>query len=75
MTIPAVSTTNSGNVEDPLLTVRQAQSVLPYSTAWYANHRWRGTGPPFVKIGNGRVLYRRSALLAWIEQQSQKRTA
>jgi len=28
-----------------------------YSIAWFQRQRWQGTGPSFIKIYNGRVLY------------------
>jgi excisionase family DNA binding protein len=35
--------------------------------------RVRGQGPPFVKLG-GRVRYRRSDVLAWIEENTKAAT-
>ena len=35
--------------------------------------RVRGEGPPFVKVG-GRVRYRRSDVLAWIEENTKAAT-
>jgi excisionase family DNA binding protein len=35
--------------------------------------RVRGEGPPFVKLG-GRVRYRRSDVLAWIEENTKATT-
>ena len=51
---------------DELLTVKQARSILPMSPAWYAKHRWLGSGVPAVVIGN-RALYRRADLVAFID--------
>lgn len=50
---------------DDLLTAPEAAEVLRTSTPALAAHRHRGTGPSFVKAGR-RVLYRRSALEAWL---------
>lgn len=55
---------------DSLLTVKDAQALLPLSAAWYAKARWLKTGPPYIKVGvHGRVFYRKSQLLNWIEKQ------
>ena len=50
---------------DDLLTTPEAAELLRTSTPALAAHRHRGTGPSFVKAGR-RVLYRRSALEAWL---------
>ncbi|MCL4851045.1 MAG: helix-turn-helix domain-containing protein [Bryobacteraceae bacterium] len=52
-----------------LLTIDQAQSVLPMSRAWFAKRRWDGTGPEYVKIGT-RIFYPRNALVAFAEQRA-----
>ena len=39
-----------------LLTIVQAQSILPLSRAWFAKARCCGTGPEYVKIGS-RIFY------------------
>jgi predicted DNA-binding transcriptional regulator AlpA len=54
---------------DQLLSIEQAQSIIPLSKSWFANSRWKKTGPPYVKIGT-RVLYRRAELLAWAERHA-----
>jgi hypothetical protein len=36
-------------------------------------HRYRGTGPKFLKIG-ARVLYRRSDLRAYLDERTAQRT-
>jgi hypothetical protein len=39
------------------------------SVAQLERERWQKTGPKYVKI-NSRVLYRKSDVLAWIQQQT-----
>jgi len=54
-----------------LLTIAQAQSILPLSRAWYAKARCRGTGPEYIKIGS-RIFYSREALLRFAERHMVK---
>jgi DNA-binding transcriptional MerR regulator len=56
-----------------LLTTTEAAAVLrrPEETLRY--WRWRGLGPPSFKIGR-RVVYDRSDLLGWIEDQRTRTT-
>jgi hypothetical protein len=56
-----------------LLTIEQAQCVLPMSRAWFAKERWRGAGPEYVKIGS-RVFYRRDSLLEFAARHAVKPT-
>jgi hypothetical protein len=62
----------NNDIYDPLLAQSEAQKLLPLSAAWYAKMRWKRTGPPYVTV-SGRVFYRRSELLQWIEDQNQAR--
>lgn len=52
-----------------LLGLGEAAALLgaPESTLRY--WRWQGTGPESFKVGR-RVVYRREALLAWVERQA-----
>lgn len=54
-----------GSEPDTLLTTAEAASVLRLKPSTLEHHRMLRTGPPYVKHA-GRVLYRRSALWAWI---------
>jgi predicted DNA-binding transcriptional regulator AlpA len=45
-----------------------AAEKLGVSTGTLANWRWRGYGPPFLKIGR-RVEYRVSDIEAWRDEQ------
>ena len=51
-----------------LMTTREVAELLrrPVETLRY--WRWRGEGPPAFKVGR-RVMYRRSALEAWLAER------
>lgn len=54
---------------DELLTPRQVRESYGIAPQTLANHRWRGTGPDYLKISPskyGGVRYRRSAIEMWI---------
>lgn len=42
-----------------------------------ANWRWRGCGPPFVKLGGagGAIRYRPEAVRAWLAEQERTSTS
>ena len=42
---------------------------IGWSPETLANRRWKGSGPPYLKIG-GRVRYRLSDLADWLDQQA-----
>jgi hypothetical protein len=55
---------------DELLTPGEVQAAYGIAPQTLANHRWRGTGPAYVKISPskfGGVRYRRNAIESWIE--------
>ncbi len=49
-----------------LLTTEEAAKIVRLSPRTLDAHRWRGTGPRFVRAGR-RALYREADLLAWLE--------
>lgn len=55
--------------DDVFLTVDEAATVMRMAKRTLDNHRWKNTGPRFRRHG-GRVVYRRSDLLAWSEQRA-----
>lgn len=59
--------------ENPL-TIEDLHARYPGTTrqSW-AQHRYRGTGPAFFKVGR-RVFYRPVDILAWEASQLQTRT-
>lgn len=54
---------------DPLLTTAEAAELLhtPVGTLRYWRHQ--GTGPKGFRLGARLVMYRRSDVLAWLEEQ------
>ena len=50
---------------DCLLTTQQAADFLGRPTRTLEDLRYRGGGPPFVKMGRA-VRYRKKALLEWV---------
>lgn len=60
---------------DSLVNEKEAASILCYSVRALQNWRHRGGGPRFVKVSSRSVRYRRSDLLAWIEERTISNTA
>lgn len=58
---------------DELLTPEQLAEYLQVSTAALANDRYLGKGPRFIKLG-GKVRYRRSDVLAHLDENVHTRT-
>jgi predicted DNA-binding transcriptional regulator AlpA len=52
-------------MEQPLLTTKQAATLVGVSVAWFEKRRWEGTDqPPYIRIGRT-VRYDRGALMRW----------
>ena len=60
---------------DLLLTQAQAARFLHIRPGSLANWRWRGEGPPFVRLSRRAIRYRRSDLDAWIRTRVRKSTS
>jgi len=52
-----------------LLTLREVADMLGVSEPTVYGWRYRGEGPLGYRINGGRVRYRESDVLAWVEQQ------
>ena len=39
------------------LSETEASLRYGYSRQWFQRERWKGTGPKFIKINGGRILY------------------
>jgi predicted DNA-binding transcriptional regulator AlpA len=53
---------------EPLLTEKDAAPIIGMSVSWLQRARWKGGGPEYIKIRNGRaVRYELSSLMRWIE--------
>lgn len=58
---------------DDLLTTKEAAALLGLKHNTLEIYRHQGKGPPFLKLGDGvscAVRYQRSALSAWLAQQT-----
>lgn len=52
----------------------EAAERLGLEASTLANMRWRGGGPPYLKVG-GRVRYRLSDLADWLDEQIRRSTS
>lgn len=59
---------------DPLATPKEVAKALHTTPASLAQMRFRGDGPPFVRAGRRRVLYRWSDVEQWIAESLYTRT-
>ncbi|MGV0108902.1 helix-turn-helix transcriptional regulator [Arthrobacter sp. CP30] len=53
----------------PLLSRDEAALLLRRSPGTLANWASKRTGPSFIPVADGRVLYRKSEIIAWLEPQ------
>ena len=56
-------------LSSPYLTVEQAADYLRVSKNYLDKLRVSGLGPPFVRLGRRKVLYRMSDLNEWVEER------
>ncbi len=59
---------------EPKWTSAETAGFLRLSEQTLANWRWRGCGPPYLKI-NGAVRYDPEAVRAWVASQTQTSTS
>lgn len=62
-----------GEAVEPLLNEREAAKLTGHSARTYQAWRWRGGGPPFIKIGSS-VRYDPIRLREWLAQRSRRST-
>lgn len=55
------------------MTAKELSLHLKTPTSVLANWRYKGSGPKFVKVGNG-VRYRTSDVESWLDDQSRMQT-
>ncbi len=60
---------------DDLLPTYQAAADYHLSRSWFAQSRLRGDGPEFIRAGLKKVLYRRSAIEAYLAGRVLKSTS
>lgn len=58
---------------DPLFEAKLAATYVSSSVSTLAKKRIDGTGPHYLKVGR-KVLYRKSALDAWLDSKTHKNT-
>ncbi|WP_243657399.1 AlpA family transcriptional regulator [Parafrankia sp. BMG5.11] len=61
----------SAPAPDPLLTTRDVSGLLAVHEGTLRSWRSRGVGPQWFSLGVKVVRYRRSVVLAWLEEQEQ----
>jgi predicted DNA-binding transcriptional regulator AlpA len=59
---------------DDLLNTAQIAKLLGVSTQWVEIGRTRGYGPPFIRIGQRGIRYRRDALRSWLKERAEYRS-
>ena len=60
---------------DALLPEDEAAEFLGYSKRALQNWRHRGDGPPYIRISERAVRYRRRDLIAWCEDLTEESTS
>lgn len=60
---------------DGLLSEEEAAEFLGYSKRALQNWRHRGDGPPFIRISERAVRYRRRDLIEWCESLMEESTS
>ncbi len=58
-----------------LLTEAEAAKLLKFTPRFLQARRVRGDGPAYVSVSNRAVRYRRSDLVAWIEERIRSSTS
>lgn len=58
---------------EDILTPTEVADLVRTTTTWLAQARYRGDGPPFIKLGR-QVRYRRQDILFWLESTTRTRT-
>jgi predicted DNA-binding transcriptional regulator AlpA len=58
----------------PLLTAKEAATLLKVSLSWLAKARMRGDGPPYHRIGRS-IRYAQSNLMLWMRSRQRLSTS
>jgi hypothetical protein len=64
-----VASTDDNDADD-LLSTGDTAGWLGVSTQFLEIGRSRGYGPPFVRLGSRKVMYRRSDTIAWLKKRT-----
>jgi predicted DNA-binding transcriptional regulator AlpA len=57
---------------EDLLTTLQTAEQYAIKPATLRNWRWKRQGPPFVRVGSKKIVYRRADVDAWLLQQQRR---
>jgi predicted DNA-binding transcriptional regulator AlpA len=60
---------------DRLINETEAARFLGYSVRTLQNWRVRGGGPPYIKVSNRSIRYRRRDLIAWADAHLRSHTS
>jgi excisionase family DNA binding protein len=73
--MPAVypAATEDSGMENDLLTVAEVSERLRTSDRTLRRWRELGIGPPFIRIGQRYIRYRRDAVEAWLAAQEREK--
>ena len=66
----AAALQNSNASPDKLYTTKQMAHWFETSEQWLELERYKGTGPPFVRLGPRCIRYRQSDVLAWLNERA-----
>lgn len=74
----AIAAQGSGDPDD-LLNTADLSEWLGVSTAWLEIGRFRGYGPPYIRLGhkgpNSPVRYHRGTVIQWLHERMHRSTA
>jgi predicted DNA-binding transcriptional regulator AlpA len=73
--ISSTTLTAVGRHPDELLTSVELARVLKVSDRAPENWRQNGDGPPYIRAGGRRILYRWSDVLEWLDQRRYSSTS
>lgn len=63
------------NANHVYLTTKEAARIVGFSHRTLEGLRWRGGGPRYIELPNGRIRYRKQDLIEWIEQSMEPEPA
>lgn len=52
------------------LTEEEAAYRYGYSRCWFSQNRWKKTGPMFIKVNDGKILYPVESTDNWFKENS-----
>ncbi len=48
---------------------KEASDRYGYSRAWFQRERWKHSGPPFIKLNSGKILYKFDEIEQWFKSR------